>query len=187
MLPGVKGPVSGHPLYFPHCFHGTGGQGQAFRGPGFRSASMLSGGFLHAFRGPCFQEVFRRPCFPRASRCPGIFELFSSQHLRLLFLLRILQAFSLQEAKGQTSPQASGVHAFRGPGSGGQEPGARLPASMLSGAFRGPGARASLGFFSGYDPITSSFIFSCLHKYTHFQDITPRFFSFFRITIQFAA
>ena len=163
MLPGVKGPVSGHPLYFPHCFHGTGGQGQAFRGPGFRSASMLSGGFLHAFRGPCFQEVFRRPCFPRASRCPGIFELFSSQHLRLLFLLRILQAFSLQEAKGQTSS----LHAFRG----------------FKGA-RGPGL---FGFFSGYDPITSSFIFSCLHKYTHFQDITPRFFSFFRITIQFAA
>ena len=56
--------VSGHPLYFPHCFHGTGGQGQAFRGPGFRSAFMLLGGqgqgFLHAFRRQGFQ-VFRGP------------------------------------------------------------------------------------------------------------------------------
>ena len=147
MLPGVKGPVSGHPLYFPHCFHGTGGQGQAFRGPGFRSASMLSGGFLHAFRGPCFQEVFRRPCFPRASRCPGIFELFSSQHLRLLFLLRILQAFSLQEAKGQTSPQASGVHAFRGPGARARSQGPDFQPPCFQGLSGGQGPGPLWVFF----------------------------------------
>ena len=29
--------------------------------------------------------------------------------------------------------------------------------------------------------------FPFLHKYTHFQDITPRFFSFFRISIHFVA
>jgi hypothetical protein len=32
---------------------------------------------------------------------------------------------------------------------------------------------------------TTAFETPFLYKYTHFQDITPRFFSFFRITIQF--
>ena len=173
MLPGVKGPVSGHPLNLHHCFDGTGVQGQAVRGPGFRSASMLSGGFLHAFRGHAFRR-FSGGHASQGFRCPGIFELFL-RSICAFCLLRILQAFSLQEAKGQTSPRLPGSM-LSGDRVGGQEPGARLPASMLSGAFRGQGP-GLLGF-SGYDPITSSFIFSCLHKYTHFQDITPRFFIF---------
>jgi hypothetical protein len=73
-----QGLVSGHPLYFPHCFHGTGGQGQAFRCPGFLYAFILSGGQgqgFQAFRRPCGQ-AFRllpnfTPCFHAFRRLPG--------------------------------------------------------------------------------------------------------------------
>jgi hypothetical protein len=40
MLSVGQGLVSGHPLYFPHCFHGTGGQGARLSGA--RASSMLS-------------------------------------------------------------------------------------------------------------------------------------------------
>ena len=80
-----------------------------------RPAFMLSGpGLPLYFQGG---HAFRR--FSGGHASPGLpgdrvsLNFFSSQHLRLLFLLRSLQAFSLQEARGQTSPQASGVQAFR--------------------------------------------------------------------------
>lgn len=123
-FPGTGGQGPGHPPYFPHCFHGTGGQGQAFRGPGFRSASMLSGGqgqgFLHAFRRQGFQ-AFRRPCFPRASRGPGIFELF----------------FFAASAPSVFASQPPGFHAFRRQGPD-FPPGFRGPCFQVTGD-QGPG------------------------------------------------
>lgn len=82
------------------CFQGPGARLSGFQEASRWQASRLPG-FLYAFRRPCFQEVFRRPCF-QASRLPasmlsvaqgpGFRSVFSSQHLRLLFLLRSLQA-----------------------------------------------------------------------------------------------
>ena len=143
----------------------------AFRGPGPDFRVQGSGGF-HAFRGPVSRL---RP----ASRGP-VSGLSGIQGT-------MWPGFQAFRGPGQ-GPQSGGFHAFRRQGPD-FPPGFPVafrgqgPVSMLSG---GQGPR-SLWFFSGYAPITSSFIFSCLHKYTHFQDITPRFFSFFRITIQFAA
>jgi hypothetical protein len=61
---------------------------------------------------------------------------------------------------------------------------------MLSGGFQGlsggPEINAT-GYFQQRPIMYVMSPFPFLHKYTHFQDITPRFFSFFRITIQFAA
>lgn len=106
LLPGCQGQafrpqVSGHPPCFPLL-------------SGDRASSMLSGG-----------HAFRRFSGGHASRGPGIFELFFfAASAPFVFAS---QPPGFQEARGQTSPpQASGVHAFRGPGTRGQGPG--LPA-----------------------------------------------------------
>ena len=58
MLPGVRGLVPGHPLYFPPCFQGTGDRcpQSGVRGlPDFQEA-RLSGARASALL-PCFQEA----------------------------------------------------------------------------------------------------------------------------------
>ena len=82
------------------------------------------------------------PGFPPLARL-----VFSSQHLNLLLLLRILQAFSLQEAKGQTSPQASGVHAFRGPGARARSQGPDFQPPCFQGLSGGQGPGPLWVFF----------------------------------------
>ena len=106
LLSGDRGPVSA--VRGPGASRLSGGQ--AFRGPGFRSASMLSGGqgqgFLHAFRRQGFLYTFRGPCFPRASRGPGIFKLFffvTSSHFVFASQPPCFQAFRRQWARGQAS------------------------------------------------------------------------------------
>ena len=67
-------PGASIPPYFPHCFHGTGGQGQAFRCPGFRSAFVLSGGFPVVG----FQTSWLPPCFQGAMLSGGFQEAMLS-------------------------------------------------------------------------------------------------------------
>ena len=123
--------VSGHPPYFPHCFHGTGDRCpqsgvrgfQTFRRPCFQGPGLPL--CFHAFRRPCFPEAssmlsggkaFRRPCFPRASRGPGIFELF---------FLRSICAFCFCFAASRLS--AFRLSGDRGPGTGDRGPGFQGP------------------------------------------------------------
>ena len=159
--------------------------GHAFRGPGFRSAFMLLGGHASPRLPPCFQEA--RLSGGHAS--PGLPGVRASLNF-FFFAASAPSVFASQPPGFRLSGfQGTGD---RGPGTGDQ-------------AFRGPGFppcyfsfAASLGFVC-YIKINAAGCFqqrpimyvmspsSFLHKYTHFQDITPRFFSFFRISIQFVA
>ena len=144
LLSGDRGPVSA--VRGPGASRLSGGQ--AFRGPGFRSASMLSGGHASRCRGPglpcfqasrcrgirpasppCFQGTmrpgFQEPCF-HVFRRPGFLYAFRGpcgQAFRRLPGGRLpdFQASSmLSGGQGPDFPQASGsmLSGDRGPGPG---------------------------------------------------------------------
>jgi hypothetical protein len=191
-----RGPGPGHPLYFPHCFHGTGGQGQAFRGPGFRSAFMLSGGQASSMLSGGFQEARLPPRLPgvRAFRLSGFQETGGQGPgpglpALLFFLIKIDAAGCFQQR-----PIIYVMSPFL------IFPNISLWLSIYSLCatvclcdvcfkyllLNNYLFTLSLCLFFP-SSATTVFKIPLLHKYTHFQDITPRFFSFFRITIQFAA
>ena len=171
----------------------------ASRGPGARGPSFLL--YFHTFRRPGFQAPSVRdsrnasPCFQgpglplcfHAFRRPGFLYTFRGPDFQL---------------SGDHAARLSG--GFQGLSGG---PASRWPDSALL-----PGVRAFLNFFSsqhlrlfvfasqppGFQgtggqglgpedrgPGDQFFEIPILYKYTHFQDITPRFFSFFRISIHF--
>ena len=123
-----QGLVSGLPLYFPHCFQGTGGQGQAFMLSGARASALLS----------CFQEARGKASYMLSGG--KAFRLSGDHAARLSgFFLTSRPAFRLSGGpafRRFSGGPASRLSVFRRQG-----PDFPQASSMLSGD-RGPGPGA---------------------------------------------